>query len=135
MTNKDIAATTDTALGDGFDQPQVVSDVLIAFPGSVAHLMPAYESIPEDFRGGLDGYGDARQWRKFQSDWMFRGLSKTLFEAKPGIEFDAAWRHLKCIQGSFEPKHEHKEAAVAWLMSRWFDLSAARRSAGVEAGR
>lgn len=108
-----------TALNDGFDQPQAVSDVLIAFPGSVSHLMPAYEDIPEDFRRNR---GDARQWVAFQQTWFFKGLNKGMFEAKPGVEFDAAWRHLKCVQGSFEPQHEHKEAAVAWLMSRWFNV-------------
>jgi hypothetical protein len=26
---------------------------------------------------------------------------------------------LVAVPGSFEPKHEHKEAAAGWLMSMW----------------
>ena len=29
--------------------------------------------------------------------------------------------HLKSILQSFKPKHERKEAGVAYLMSLWFD--------------
>lgn len=39
---------------------------------------------------------------------------------KDGIDGDTAVRHLRAIQGSFAPKHEHKMEAVAYLASRWF---------------
>jgi len=32
----------------------------------------------------------------------------------------ASTRHLQTIQGSFEPKHEHKQDCVAYFMSLWF---------------
>lgn len=106
---------------DGFDQPHKVSDVELAFPANVARLMPSMASIPESFK---DFYGDetSARWINFQSTWFFCGLpAGTNFVAKDGVDRDSAVRHLKAIQGSFEPSHEHKSAAVAWLASRWFE--------------
>jgi hypothetical protein len=103
-----------------FEQPSEVSDVLLAFPASVRHLMPAYASIPAEFKRQGNPYVE------FQSKWFFSGLKKEEFPtAKQGIDYDAAMRHLKAIQGSFEPKHEHKSAAVAFLASKWLDLPSA----------
>jgi hypothetical protein len=107
-------------MNDGFDQPTEVTDVLVAFPASVAHLMPAMAAIPEDFRRER---GNARPWIKLQCDWIYAGLPEGAVTVKAGIDEETAWRHLACVQYSFEPKHEHKIAAVAWLMSRWFDLN------------
>lgn len=97
---------------DDWAEPQEVSDVLMAFPGDVMHLMPAYEDVPTV---------DAK-WSIFQSHWFLHGLSgDTAINYKDGIDPNKAMRHLACIQGSFEPKHEHKAAAVAYLASRWFN--------------
>lgn len=101
-------------------QPQDVSDVEIAFPASVRHLMPDYADIPKAFKDHHNPYV------KTVSNWFFNGLPKGTITPKAGVDGSKALRHLKCILGSFEPKHEHKEAAVAYLMSLWFDLSAAR---------
>jgi len=99
--------------------PQPIDDLRLAFPARVAYLMPDYDDIPEDFR---DDRGAARPWLKFQRDWFFRGLpADAKFSPKNGIDLAVALRHLKAIQGSFEPKHEHKEAAVAYLASLWFE--------------
>jgi hypothetical protein len=99
-----------------FSKPQPVDAVLAAFPGSVKHLMPKWDEIPEEFHHGHT------PWNKLQSRWFFTGLPKeTVWVPKEGIDKDVALRHLKTIQGSFEPKHEHKEAAVAYLMSLWFE--------------
>ena len=95
-------------------EPQDVDDVLLAFPAQVEHLMPAYEDIPDKFKRS----GDA--WVKFQSDWFFYGLHEPEFTPNKGVDKAKALRHLKAIQGSFEPKHEHKSAAVAYLASLWF---------------
>lgn len=100
-------------------RPQPLDNLRIAFPGTVADLMPAYADIPEDFRLNR---GDARAWIKFQQDWFFHGLpSGTKFLPRDGIDLAEALRHLKAIQRSWEPKHEHKEAAVAYLASLWFE--------------
>lgn len=94
-------------------EPQDVSDALLAFPAQVSDLMPSWESIPEEYRRG-------RNWANgFQRDWFFFGLESMDLPWKEGIDSMKAMRHLAAIQGSFEPKHEHKEAAVAYLVDSW----------------
>jgi hypothetical protein len=95
---------------------QEIDDVFLAFPANVSHLMPRYEDIPEEFKSS------SNKWCGIASRWFFKGLPKTtVFKPKEGVDTNKALRHLGAIQGSFEPKHEHKEAAVAYLMSQWFD--------------
>ncbi len=96
--------------------PQDVDDVTLAFPADVRDLMPGYEDIPKEFKNF-----SKNKWVKFQQDWFFAGLGKVEFDPKEGIDPKKAWRHLQAIQGSCQPKHEHKEAAVAYLASLWFD--------------
>jgi hypothetical protein len=100
-----------------WEKPQTVSTIEIAFGGNLENLMPKMEEIPEEFKrhGGT-------KWNEVQATWFFSGLPKgTEFYMKDGIDLGVAIRHLSAIQSSFQPKHEHKEAAVAWLMSLWFD--------------
>jgi hypothetical protein len=96
-------------------QPMKVSDIDIAFPANVKHLMPPMAEIPEDFKRHR-----GNPWVDLTSQWFFSGLTGH-FRAKDGIDQRMAMRHLKCVIGSFEPKHEHKTAAVAYLMSLWFE--------------
>ncbi len=98
-----------------WSQPTAVDDILLAFLAGISGLMPTMEEIPAEFQnhGGT-------VWNKWQSQWFFKGLHKRP-EPKDGIDQELAMRHLATIQGSFEPKHEHKEAAVAYLASLWFD--------------
>jgi hypothetical protein len=91
-----------------------VSDLQIAFGGSVQELMPAYKEIPMEFREGHT------KWNQVFNDWFFHGLKNATFRPKEGIDPEKALRHLKAIMSSFWPKHEHKEAAVAYLLSQWF---------------
>lgn len=105
-----------------FDKPSEVSDLDMAFPASVVKLMPAYDQIPEEFKRARNA------WAQWQEDWFFGGLKK--FPApRDGIDRSAALRHLSCIQRSFEPKHEHKAAAVAYLASKWFSATEEAESA------
>lgn len=101
-------------LNDGFDQPKEVSDLNLVFGGDMSQLLPDWESIPEEFKTwqGTD-------WNKFVSKWFFGGAKKTMVTFDPAVDMTLALRHLKAIMMSFEPKHEHKEAGVAWLLSRW----------------
>ena len=107
-------------MGDGFDQPHEVSDLQVVFPADLGNLLPAWDAIPENFRTHL-GDAQSRPWKEFQARWFFKGFSKSAVTPRDGVDLDKAIRHLKVIQGSYEPKHEHKEAAVAWLASRWFE--------------
>jgi hypothetical protein len=109
--------STAIRLNDGYDQPTLVDDLQIAFPADLGDLLPPYESIPDDFRNER---GVARKWVEFQRQWFSNGISRSALKPNGDVDFDEALRHLQVIQGSFEPKHQHKMAAVAWLASRWF---------------
>lgn len=93
---------------------QEVSDLDIAFPAEVMHLLPPYEAIPEQFHS----LGDP--WHRFASDWFVYGLKEVLIEPREGIDTSKALRHLRAIMGSFQPKHEHKIAGCAYLCDLWF---------------
>lgn len=52
---------------------------------------------------------------------MGRGLSEDVeFSPREGIDAEQAYRVLGATLRSFAPKHEHKMAAVAYMMSCWF---------------
>ncbi len=93
---------------------QEVSDITLAFPANVSSLMP--KSIPEEFYRH-----PGTKWNKLFSDWFFNGLSSLKLVPKEGVDEKKALRHIRAIMGSFEPKHEEKEAAIAYLFSQWFD--------------
>ena len=99
-----------------FSKPTEVNDVLMTFPAGIRHLMPKYEDIRDEYRLG-------GKWsNQLFSDWFFCGIkSADGLVAKEGIDKSKALRHIKTVMGSFEPKHEHKEAAVAFLLDKWFE--------------
>lgn len=78
--------------------------------------MPRREDIPTSYPRSGD-------WKRFQAKWFFEGLDAKTIKAKPGVDLTKALAHLSCIQGSYEPKHEDKVDAVAWLASQWLDES------------
>lgn len=87
----------------------------VAFPATVRHLMPNMSDIPTDFKKW-----DGTKWNKFFNDLFYCGVITDGLVPVDGIDKSKALRHLKCVAGSFEPKHEHKAAAVAYLASLWF---------------
>ena len=92
--------------------PKEVTDAEIAFGGKAMELMPSYEKLQKE---DID-----LKWKKLFSDWFYNRLAKLEIEQKEGIDKSKALRHIKCVMGSFEPKHEHKELGVAYLMSQFF---------------
>jgi hypothetical protein len=82
---------------------------------AVYELMPAYDEIPEEFKHDLTPFND------IQHEWFFRGISRWPLKPKDGIDQTKALAHLSAIQRSWTPKHEHKSAGVAYLMSLWFE--------------
>lgn len=111
---------TQQLLNDGFDQPQDIPAAQRAFAANVvATLMPPYSSIPAEFRN----MNNHTEWNKFVGHWFFSGnpFEKWNVGVREGVDPDKALTHLQTILRSWEPKHEHKEAAVAWLASRWYD--------------
>ena len=96
--------------------PIPVDDATLAFPASVSNLMPPMDEIPAEFKRH-----DGTKWNCLFSDMFYRGLSDISLTPKDGIDPETAWRHISAISGSYEPKHQHKEAAVAYLLSQWFE--------------
>lgn len=110
------------------EQPPEVSDVEIAFPANVLEWMPEWEAIPDEFKRDsrfpyeLDAIADD-DWPMIVYCWLFRGFGDTelAFHGKDGVDPEKAFRALRAIAGSFAPKHEHKEAAMAYLMDCWLE--------------
>lgn len=100
---------------DRYVQPAPVTDLQIAFPADLRELLPPLELIPDEFKRGRN------EWTKFVDRWFFEGFPESGVIRKDGVDAELAYRHLSVLIGSYEPKHEHKVAAVAWLASRWFD--------------
>ena len=95
--------------------PQDVSAVDVAFGyGDIATLMPPMADIPEAFTR------HSNPWVRLFVDWFYLGLDRMTAVPKDGIDKDRALRHIMCVMRSFEPKHEHKTAACAYLLSQWF---------------
>lgn len=95
--------------------PTAVDDATLVFPAYVSHLMPPMNEIPEEFREG------GSVWNEFARDMFFEGLPDLKLHMVPGVDGDTAFRQLRAICGSFQPKHEHKEATIAYLSSLWFE--------------
>lgn len=106
--------------------PIELTDIDIAFPASVKHLMPDYKDIPTEFKS----WNNPTKWNKFVSTWFALGVKNVKYKPKVGVDQTKALRHVKAIMGSWEPKHEHKEAAVAYLLSQWFDDITYERGGG-----
>jgi hypothetical protein len=96
-------------------KPKIVTNLDVTF-GEIKSLLPEWDQIPKEFK---DGY---TRWNRIVSRWFFIGLPKeTEFIPKEGINTKEALRHIVSILRSFDPKHEHKEAGCAYLLSLWFD--------------
>jgi len=98
-------------------RPQPVSDVELVFPASVVDrgLFPKEEDVPEAF------FDRENPWAMFARRWFNEGCSTDSLIPKFGIDKGQAIRHLKVCMGSFAPRHEHKIAGVAYLLSQWFE--------------
>lgn len=94
--------------------PIEVDGVDIAFGRSAMKILPPYDAIPSEFKRH-----NGTEWNKWAANWFFSGLDRYPVP-KDGIDLNFAMRNLACAQRSFEPKHEHKEAGVAYLASLWF---------------
>ena len=93
-----------------------VSQIELAFPASVLQFMPKWEDIPDEFKDR-----NTKECR-LASDWFFCGLSELNGSPREGVDAEKALKHIQMVLGSFEPKHEHKEAAVAFLLREWFEI-------------
>lgn len=91
-----------------------VTTVDQVFAGDKAlEIMPKWEDIPDDFP-------NRRKWEKVMNDWFFLGLKNARWMPKEGVETKKALAAIVTVMRSFAPKHEHKQAAVAFMLSEWF---------------
>jgi hypothetical protein len=98
-------------------KPKKISDVQLAFPTTIEGFLPKYQTLPEEFREEESPFSE-------RISSLFYGKAKqSEFVAKDGIDATAAWRHISYCLNSWEPKHEHKMAGCAYLLSLWFDLA------------
>ncbi len=95
-----------------------VSDADVAY--SNAQFLPAWDDIPKDFKRHR-----GTPFNKIVSTLFFEGgkLSDFGLTPKKGVDQRKAMRVIKACMGSWDPKHEHKEAGVAFMFSEWFDLN------------
>ncbi len=86
----------------------------VAF-GAPLRAYPPIESVPD----GLAPYEEVF------SKLFFRGgkLDDFGLSIKPGLDRGQVMGGLRALMGSFEPKHEHKQAVVAWCLREWCDGS------------
>lgn len=87
----------------------------MAFPTSVEGFLPPFKDIPDEFK-----HGHTPQNGLF-AKIFYSGASLAFLKSKPGIDRQSAINHISYVSRSFEPKHEHKEAGVAWLIAEWFE--------------
>lgn len=92
-----------------------VFDGLSAVFGARLADYPPMGSIPDEFQ---------RFSGKFQSivsALFYRGgtLAEHGVKLRGGINHGAAMTAIRAWLSSFEPKHEHKTATVAWALSEW----------------
>ena len=82
----------------------------------IDNLIPKWEAIPKEFKDGNT------KWNKLFHVWFYEGLEKGAeFRPKAGVDKTKALRHIRAVMSSFDPKHEHKEAAVSYMLSEWFE--------------
>jgi hypothetical protein len=100
-----------------WSKPQEVTDLDMAFCVRAGALMPPRGDLPKcyyAFPGGRDSV-------RFASMWFFKGFQKADFTPREGVDTRLALRHIKACIGSFELKHEHKMAGVAFLLDQFFE--------------
>lgn len=86
-----------------------VTDIEVAF-GSTKYL-PKMEDIPEEF------FKRRNVYVQLFNDIFFKGVSELNYEPIEGFDRATINRLISSHAGSFDPKHEHKEAGVAYMMS------------------
>lgn len=102
-----------------------ISDLDLAFPARAMEWLPPMNEIPEQFKNP----NSKEKWNRLFNDAFCFGLSDLSLVPKDGINPAKAWRVVRACVGSFAPKHEHKEAGCAYLLSEWFDDAKWKRRA------
>jgi hypothetical protein len=99
-------------------KPAEVTEVDLAFPARGVELSPAMEDLPEPFNDENVVHPAMGLVRRLNFGPEIPGNVE--FHGVKGISPEMAFRHLMVVRGCFGLKHEHKEAVMAFLISRWF---------------
>ena len=99
-------------------KPKKVDDVSMAFPANALEYMPPMDKMPPPFRDDHDSHPAMVLVRRLNFGPPIP--ANVEFHAVEGISAEMAFRQIRMIGGSFAPKHEHKEAAMAYFISIWF---------------
>lgn len=103
-----------------WSKPKGADALAVAFPANVVgSLLPEWDEVPEEFNVQ---YRRGTGFASVVSDLFYKGGK--LPQVKKGIDQKKAYSQLRACIGSWEPKHEHKIAGVAYLMSLWCELPA-----------
>lgn len=86
----------------------------VAFGSRALDFMPAMKDIPKDFP-------NQEKWLNIAAKWFFEGIKGATFVPKPGVDKNKALAAVAVVLRSFAPSHGHKEAAVAYMLSEWFE--------------
>lgn len=81
--------------------------------------MPKWTDIPEKYKAWSNKHN------QLIALWFFKGVPQAQInkmKAREGICGQKALRAIFSILKSFEPKHEHKMAACAYLLDEWFEI-------------
>jgi hypothetical protein len=100
-------------------QLQDVTDEELAYPLDVEHLMPKYLDIPSEFKDW-----SRNRWAELFSQLFYGDVKGLCLVRKRDVDAETAeraWRQMDCIRRSWSPKHEHKAAACAYILSCYFD--------------
>lgn len=88
-------------------------------PSMADSVFPTFRTIPELLEEARERgfYNGSTPYNKLFSKLFFEGGK---IQYKPDVDEEfliRAWTYCRTFMGSFEPKHEHKEAICAMLMS------------------
>ena len=93
-----------------------VTDAEMAFPAQViGKFLPDWDAIPAGFKERND------PWSACADRLFFQGTGGFNFYAKDGVSAEKAYRMVAACLGSYEPKHQHKIAGVAYLLATFFE--------------
>lgn len=109
-----VDAAPPAGLKLGSHQFRAFTNLDCAFGARLADYPPA-ATIPDEF------WNHSSPANKVVSTLFSKGgkLDDFGLRLKPGIDPSAFYGALKAMLGSFDPKHERKEAACAWLVSEY----------------
>ena len=94
--------------------PLKLSDIDTAFGARAMEILPAMKDIPAEFESA------SNKWNALAHEWFYKGL-KSMPPVKAGLDCEDVQKNLGAALRSFEPKHEHKMAGTAYLMSLWLE--------------